>query len=71
MSEAVVGGMEAHTDLKLMEIEAGMKIGHCLVSSKLLTYHNEEAELPSVTCSRRKEPNHKDHRSHIPLRLSV
>lgn len=45
--------------------QVGMKMCHCPLSSNLLTYLNSEAEPPFVTCSRRSEPNHKDHRSSV------
>ena len=35
------------------------------LSSKFLNYSNKEAEPPSVTCSERREPNHKYHRSSV------
>lgn len=50
-------------ELREWNTQWGMKMCHCLLSSKFLNYSNKEAEPPSVTCSGRREPNHKYHRS--------
>ena len=50
-------------ELREWNTQWGMKMCHCLLFSKFLNYSNKEAEPPSVTCSGRREPNHKYHRS--------
>lgn len=50
-------------ELREWNTQWGMKMCHCVLSSKFLNYSNKEAEPLSVTCSGRREPNHKYHSS--------
>jgi hypothetical protein len=60
-----VAGVEPHTDHRPWSAQVAMAMGHGPLSAKLLAYHKREVEPPSVTWSRRREPNHKNHKSSV------
>lgn len=57
MCWAGVGGAEPHTKHEPMEHKVRNGDGSLSSVFKLLTYHNREAEPPSVICSGKRQPN--------------